>query len=47
MDLFKIKEKLKDLIVEIENLCTKLKSHKNLITKFDFSLDKQSIGDEE
>lgn len=44
MSLFKteVKVKLNNLLVEIENLMIKLKSHaKNLITKFIFSLIKK------
>jgi hypothetical protein len=36
-NLFKTKEKLKYVIVEIKNLGTKLKSGQNLTTKFNFS----------
>jgi hypothetical protein len=36
MDQFEIREKLKDLIVDIKNLGTKLKLHKNIRIKFNF-----------
>lgn len=36
-DLFEIRGKPKNLIVEVENIGIKLKSHENLRTTYDFS----------
>jgi hypothetical protein len=45
MDIFKIKVKLKNLIIEIENLMTKLKSQENVQTIFSICMVERERGD--
>jgi hypothetical protein len=43
MDQFEIREKLKELIVDIKNLGTKLKLHNNIGIKFNFPKKRKKI----